>query len=203
MLCDYRYPIYWEVRDLAKMENPGMMTVAMNLNGQSQSAVVEPRTLLVHMLREELGMTGTHVGCDTSQCGACTVLIDGLAVKSCTVLAVQAEGCDVTTIEGIGDIDNLHAVQEGFWERHGLQCGFCTPGVIMTAVGLLQQNPNPTDEEIREGLEGVICRCTGYQNIVHAVRYAADKLQIVERDAEVAAATGEVSVSATSYEGRD
>lgn len=180
-----------------------MMTVAMNLNGQAQSAVVEPRTLLVHMLREELGMTGTHVGCDTSQCGACTVLIDGLAVKSCTVLAVQAEGCDVTTIEGIGDIDNLHAVQEGFWERHGLQCGFCTPGVIMTAVGLLQQNPNPTDEEIREGLEGVICRCTGYQNIVHAVRYASDKLQSVERDAEVAAATGEVSASATSYEGRD
>lgn len=164
--------------------------VSVIVNGQETTVDVEPRTLLVHLLRDDLGMTGTHIGCDTSQCGACTVLVNGESVKSCTMLAVQADGCEVTTIEGIGQIDNLHAVQEGFWERHGLQCGFCTPGVIMASVALLQHNPNPTDEEIREGLEGVICRCTGYQNIVRAVRYAADKMQSTRGGESEVAATG-------------
>ncbi|MDQ0188501.1 (2Fe-2S)-binding protein [Alicyclobacillus cycloheptanicus] len=162
--------------------------VAITVNGQTVTRQVEPRTLLVHFLRDALGLTGTHIGCDTSQCGACTVLLDGDAVKSCTVLAVQAEGRQVTTVEGLGDIAQLHPIQEGFWERHGLQCGYCTPGVMMAAVGLLQQNPNPTEEEVREGLEGVICRCTGYQNIVQAVLYAANRMREVQREAEVAAA---------------
>ena len=152
------------------------MKVSITVNGVAQHDEVEPRTLLVYYLREHLGLTGTHVGCDTSQCGACTVHIDGQAVKSCTLFAVQADGSSVTTIEGLGSIGNLHPVQEGFWEMHGLQCGFCTPGMIMSAADLLSKNPNPTDGEIRHALEGNLCRCTGYHNIVKAVHYAADKM---------------------------
>jgi len=147
--------------------------VTMTVNGASRTAEVEPRTLLVHLLREHLNLTGTHVGCDTSNCGACTVWLDGEAVKSCTVLAVQADGHDVTTIEGISENGELHAMQQAFHETHGLQCGFCTPGMVMTAIKLLEHNPSPTDEEIRHGLEGNLCRCTGYENIVAAVRSAA------------------------------
>ncbi|NIP60594.1 MAG: (2Fe-2S)-binding protein [Gemmatimonadetes bacterium] len=151
-----------------------MARITLHVNGSSHQGEVEPRTLLVHFLREHLDLTGTHVGCDTSQCGACTVLLDGIAVKSCTVLALQAEGSEVTTIEGLADGD-LHPIQEGFWEEHGLQCGFCTPGMILAAHDLLSRNPDPTDDEIREALEGNLCRCTGYHNIVKAVRYAAEK----------------------------
>jgi aerobic carbon-monoxide dehydrogenase small subunit len=165
--------------------------VTVTVNGVPRTAEVEPRLLLVHFLRDVLGLTGTHIGCDTSQCGACTVLLNDESVKSCTVLAVQADGMQVTTVEGLGRVDALHPVQEGFWEKHGLQCGFCTPGVMMTAVGLLKQNPNPTEEEIREGLEGVICRCTGYQNIVRAVQYAAERMSSQEDQKEVAATGGE------------
>ncbi|HEY8860129.1 MAG TPA: (2Fe-2S)-binding protein [Gaiellales bacterium] len=147
--------------------------VTMTVNGVSRTAQTEPRTLLVHLLREHLNLTGTHVGCDTSNCGACTVWLDGEAVKSCTVLAVQADGHDVTTIEGISENGELHAMQQAFHETHGLQCGFCTPGMVMTAIKLLEHNPSPTDEEIRHGLEGNLCRCTGYENIVAAVRSAA------------------------------
>lgn len=149
--------------------------IEVTINGNAITSNVEPRTLLVHFLRETVGLTGTHIGCDTTSCGACTVHLDGLPVKSCTVLAVQADGQNVTTIEGIGSEANLHPVQEGFWEEHGLQCGFCTPGMIMAAVSLLEQNPDPSDDEIRHGLEGNICRCTGYQNIVKSVRWAAEK----------------------------
>ncbi|MGH2521829.1 MAG: (2Fe-2S)-binding protein [Anaerolineales bacterium] len=151
-------------------------SVSLTVNGVKQSHEVEPRLLLVHYLRETLGLTGTNVGCDTSQCGACTVLLDGQAVKSCTVLAAQADGSSVTTVEGLAN-GNLHPVQAAFWEKHGLQCGFCTPGMIMTAVDLLQRNPNPTEAEIRHGLEGNLCRCTGYQNIVKAVQYAAEAMK--------------------------
>jgi carbon-monoxide dehydrogenase small subunit len=168
------------------------MKVTIRVNGRDYTREVEPRMLLVHFLRDELGLTGTHVGCDTSQCGACTVLLNGDAVKSCTVLAVQADGAEVTTIEGLGDLSQLHPVQEGFWEKHGLQCGFCTPGVIMTAAGLLAQNPNPTEEEIREGLEGVICRCTGYQNIVRAVQYAAERTRGTVAEPEVAVSGSDI-----------
>lgn len=162
--------------------------VSLSVNGRQISRYVEPRMLLAHFLRDELGLTGTHIGCDTSQCGACTVMLNGEAVKSCTVLAVQASGSEITTVEGLGTIKALHPVQEGFWEKHGLQCGFCTPGVMVTAAALLKQNPNPTDEEIREGLEGVICRCTGYQNIVDAVQYAAAKTrEQCQENAEVKA----------------
>jgi carbon-monoxide dehydrogenase small subunit len=152
------------------------MKVSITVNGVKHTGEVEPRTLLVHYLRETLGLTGTNVGCDTSQCGACTVLMDGMAVKSCTVLAAQADGSEVTTIEGLAQNGTLHPVQQGFWEKHGLQCGFCTPGMIMTAVYLLQQNPNPTEADIRHGLEGNLCRCTGYQNIVAAVKHAAEAM---------------------------
>ena len=153
------------------------MKVTITVNGAEHTDEVEPRTLLVHYLRETLGLTGTNVGCDTSQCGSCTVLMDGQAVKSCTVLAAQADGSEITTIEGLAKNGTLHPVQQGFWEKHGLQCGFCTPGMIMTAVDLLQRNPNPTEAEIRHGLEGNICRCTGYQNIVKAVQYAAENMK--------------------------
>jgi carbon-monoxide dehydrogenase small subunit len=154
-----------------------MSTVPLRLtvNGVRHELDVEPRLLLVHLLRDELGLTGTHVGCDTTNCGACTVHLDGDAVKSCTVLAVQAGDAEVTTIEGLAPADGLHPLQEGFWEKHGLQCGFCTPGMIMAAADLLRRNPNPSDEEIRHGLEGNLCRCTGYQNIVEAVKAAAAK----------------------------
>jgi carbon-monoxide dehydrogenase small subunit len=149
------------------------MKVSLEVNGRTVSAEVEERTLLVDLLRRELRLTGTHVGCDTSQCGACVVHVDGRAVKSCTMLAVQAESAKVTTIEGLAPAGGLHPVQAAFRKHHGLQCGFCTPGMIMTAVELVRRNPNPTEEEIREGLEGNICRCTGYHNIVKAVAAAA------------------------------
>ena len=151
--------------------------VTLRINGAARQVEVEPRALLVHVLRDDLHLTGTHIGCDTSQCGACTVLIDGRAVKSCTTLAVQAEGSEITTIEGLARGDDLHPLQNAFWEKHGLQCGFCTPGMIMTAVDFLAQNPDPTDEEIRHGIEGNYCRCTGYQNIVIAIKAAAVTLR--------------------------
>ena len=149
--------------------------VAIKVNGRLREAEVEPRLLLVHFLREVVGVTGTHVGCDTSQCGACTVLVDGSSAKSCTIFAVQADGNDVTTVEGLAQEGQLHPVQEGFWEEHGLQCGYCTPGMIMSSVALLKENPDPSEQEIREGIAGNLCRCTGYQHIVKAVQYAAKK----------------------------
>jgi len=148
--------------------------VTMTVNGEQRTTEVEPRLLLVHYLRDVLGLTGTHVGCDTSNCGACTVHLDGDAVKSCTVLAAQADGAEVTTIEGIGSEGALHPVQEGFWEHHGLQCGYCTPGMIMAGADLLAKNPDPTEDEVREALAGNLCRCTGYHNIVKAVLSAAE-----------------------------
>jgi len=152
------------------------LSVSINVNGTPQQAEVAPRTLLVHFLREQLGLTGTHVGCDTSQCGACTVLVDGRSVKTCTVFAAQADCSNVTTIEGVaGEGGELHPVQEGFWEEHGLECGYCTPGMIMSSINLLQTNPNPSEQEIREGISGNFCRCTGYQHIVNAIQYAAKK----------------------------
>src|SRR3954470_22227769 len=150
-------------------------TVQMTVNGKAREDTVEPRLLLVHWLRDQLGLTGTHVGCDTTNCGACTVHLDGEAVKSCTVLAVQADGAAVTTIEGMGSSpDDLHPLQEAFWEHHGLQCGYCTPGMIMAAADLLARNPSPSEDEVRHGLEGNLCRCTGYHNIVKAVMAAAE-----------------------------
>jgi carbon-monoxide dehydrogenase small subunit len=153
------------------------MEVSMTVNGREVSADVEPRTLLVHFLRDNLRLTGTHVGCETGYCGACTVHVDGKAIKSCTMLAVQADGATVTTIEGIASDGQLHPVQEGFWERHGLQCGYCTPGMIMSSVALLEGNSDPSEAEIRHGIEGNLCRCTGYHNIVRAVEYAGAKLR--------------------------
>jgi carbon-monoxide dehydrogenase small subunit len=152
--------------------------VNVTVNGESRQAEVEPRLLLVHYLRDNLGLTGTHIGCDTSNCGACTVLLDGEAVKSCTVLAAQADGTEVKTIEGMAGPGNgaLHPLQEAFWEHHGLQCGYCTPGMIMAAADLLERNPNPSEEEVRHGLEGNLCRCTGYHNIVKAVLAAAETM---------------------------
>jgi len=152
-----------------------MVQVSMKVNGKVRKAQVEPRLLLVHFLREHLLLTGAHVGCDTSQCGACTIVLDGRTVKSCTVFAVQASGSEITTIEGVAKDGQLHPVQEGFWEEHGLQCGYCTPGMIMSAVALLTDNPKPTEQQIREGIAGNICRCTGYQHIVNAIQYAANK----------------------------
>ena len=152
-----------------------MVQVSMKVNGKVRKAQVEPRMLLVHFLREHLLLTGAHVGCDTSQCGACTILLDGRTVKSCTVFAAQASGSEITTIEGLAKDGQLHPVQEGFWEEHGLQCGYCTPGMIMSAVALLTDNPKPTEQQIREGIAGNICRCTGYQHIVNAIQYAASK----------------------------
>jgi carbon-monoxide dehydrogenase small subunit len=157
------------------MENRVTKTVTITVNGQSRTDEVEPRLLLVHYLRDVLSLTGTHVGCETSLCGACTVVLNGQAVKSCTVLAVQADGGEVLTVEGLEKDGKLHPLQEGFWEEHGLQCGYCTPGMIMASYQLLQRNPNPTEAEIRHGLEGNLCRCTGYQHIVKAVQYAAKK----------------------------
>jgi aerobic carbon-monoxide dehydrogenase small subunit len=153
-----------------------MTQISMTVNGKMRQHDVEPRLLLVQYLREQVGLTGTHVGCDTSQCGSCTVLMDGKAVKSCTVLAVQADGSSITTVEGLADNGHLHAVQEGFREKHGLQCGFCTPGMIITAVDLLTRIPNPSEGEIRHALEGNLCRCTGYHNVVKAVQYAATEM---------------------------
>src|SRR5687767_11505316 len=150
-----------------------MEQVAITVNGRVRKAHVEPRTLILHFLREHLNLTGTHVGCDTSQCGACTVLIDGRSAKSCTVFAVQADGAKVTTIEGLAPEGELHPLQKGFWEEHGLQCGYCTPGMIMSAVNLLEQNPKPSEQEIRDGISGNFCRCTGYQHIVNSIQHAA------------------------------
>jgi aerobic carbon-monoxide dehydrogenase small subunit len=158
------------------------MQITINVNGQSFTKDAEPRMLLVHFLRETLGMTGTKVGCDTSQCGSCTIHMDGMAVKSCNVLAVQADGSSVTTIEGLGTTEALHPMQNAFWEKHGLQCGYCTPGMIMAASKLLEAHPNPSDADIREGLEGNICRCTGYENIVRAVKMAAQGVQAQAAD---------------------
>jgi aerobic carbon-monoxide dehydrogenase small subunit len=147
--------------------------ITVSVNGESHAAEVETRLLLVHFLRETLGLTGTHIGCDTTSCGACTVLLDGTPVKSCTVLAVQAEGRQITTVEGLLRADGLHPIQQGFHEEHGLQCGFCTPGMMLTSVALLAENPSPTDAEIRWAISGNVCRCTGYQNIVKAIQHAA------------------------------
>jgi carbon-monoxide dehydrogenase small subunit len=160
--------------------------IQVRVNGKSHDSEVESRLLLVHYLRDVLGLTGTHVGCETSICGACTVLLDGKAVKSCTILAVQASDSEITTIEGLSALgpsngNGLHPVQEGFWEKHGLQCGYCTPGMILTSVELLQRNPNPTQTEIRHAIAGNLCRCTGYQHIVQAVEYAAKKMKSKKR----------------------
>ena len=152
-----------------------MALVSMTVNGRVRQANVEPRMLLVHFLREQLYLTGTHIGCDTSQCGACTVLVDGRSAKSCTLFTVQADGSKVTTIEGLANNGQLHPLQEGFWEEHGLQCGYCTPGMIMSAVNLLNDNPTPSERQIREGIAGNFCRCTGYQHIVNAIQHAANK----------------------------
>jgi carbon-monoxide dehydrogenase small subunit len=151
--------------------------VTLTINGESVTRSVEARTLLVHFIREDLSLTGTHIGCDTTSCGACTVLMNGKPVKSCTVFAVQAEGAALETIEGVAAGGALHPLQEGFWEKHGLQCGYCTPGMIMTAKDFLAKNPNPTEDEIRRGISGNLCRCTGYNKIVEAIQYAAEKLQ--------------------------
>lgn len=151
--------------------------IRMTVNGQERTGAVEPRTLLVHFLRDNLGLTGTHVGCDTSQCGACVVTVNGKTTKSCTLLAVQADGAEVQSIEGLAEEGVYHPVQEGFWEKHGLQCGYCTPGMIMSSVSLLKRNANPSEDEIRHELEGNFCRCTGYENIVRSVQYAAEKLR--------------------------
>ncbi len=151
----------------------GTVRVRVNVNGETRESEVEPRLLLVHYLRDTLGLTGTHVGCDTSNCGACTVHLNGESVKSCTVLAVQADGAEVTTIEGMSQDGTLHPLQEAFWDNHGLQCGYCTPGMIMAAADLLNRNPSPSEDEVRKGLEGNLCRCTGYHNIVKAVMSAA------------------------------
>ena len=152
------------------------MNISVTVNGKAYQNDVEPRLLLVHYLRDVLGLTGTHVGCDTSQCGACTILMDGAAVKACTILAVQADGAQLDTIEGLAKDGELHPIQRGFWEEHGLQCGFCTPGMIMTTVDLLKNNPSPSEDEIRKGIEGNLCRCTGYQNIVKSIQYAAREM---------------------------
>jgi carbon-monoxide dehydrogenase small subunit len=149
------------------------MEMSVTVNGSVHTSDVEPRRLLVHHLRDDIGLTGTNIGCDTSSCGACTVLVDGESVKSCTMLAVQADGCEITTIEGLADGATMHPMQEAFREHHGLQCGYCTPGMVMAAVSLLQEHPDPSEAEVREGLEGNLCRCTGYHNIVKAVLAAA------------------------------
>ena len=154
-----------------------LVPIQLTVNGRAHRASVEPRLLLVHFLREHLSLTGTHVGCDTSQCGACTVHLNGRAVKSCTVFAVQADGAEITTIEGLAQGGKLHPVQQAFHEKHGLQCGFCTPGMIMTTTYLLETNPNPSEEEIRHALEGNFCRCTGYVNIVESIRHAAEQMR--------------------------
>jgi len=155
---------------------PSKKLVHVKVNGRDHEAEIEPRLLLVHFIREVLMLTGTHIGCDTTSCGACTVLLDGKPVKSCTLFAVQADGREIRTIEGLADNGKLHPLQEGFKEKHGLQCGFCTPGMILTASALLEKNPHPSEQEIRWGISGNLCRCTGYQNIVKAVQYAAEKM---------------------------
>jgi carbon-monoxide dehydrogenase small subunit len=165
--------------------------ITVTVNGEAREADVEPRLLLVHLLRDTFGLTGTHVGCDTSNCGACTVHVDGRSAKSCTMLAVQADGADITTIEGLSSGADLHPLQQAFWDQHGLQCGFCTPGMIMQAAWLLEQNPEPSEGEIREGISGNLCRCTGYVNIVKAIQQAAGTLSAAESAPVVAAETTE------------
>ena len=165
-----------------------MKSIEITVNGVARRAEIEPRTLLVHFLRDHLGLTGTHIGCESSLCGACTVLLDGRAVKSCTVLAIQADGAAVTTIEGLARGSELHAIQQAFWEEHGLQCGYCTPGMILCAHEVLAQSPAPSDDEIREGLCGNLCRCTGYQHIVNAVRSASRKMAKPGRKSAIAGA---------------
>ncbi|MEM7133081.1 MAG: (2Fe-2S)-binding protein [Chloroflexota bacterium] len=160
-------------------------TITLTLNGEEVTKEVEARTLLVHFIREDMDLTGTHIGCDTTSCGACTILLNGRAIKSCTAFAVQANGATVETIEGVANGAELHPLQEGFWEKHGLQCGYCTPGMILSAKHLLEKNPNPTENEIRWGISGNLCRCTGYNKIVEAVQYAAEKMG--EAKEEVAA----------------
>ena len=167
----------YEVLPAEAADDVPVRKVTIRVNGENLSAVVEPRLLLAHLLRQGFKLTGTHTGCDTTNCGACTVLLDGQPVKSCTLFAVQADGHDVMTVEGLAGPSELHAIQEGFKEEHGLQCGFCTPGMMMTTKALLDENPNPTEDEIRWALSGNLCRCTGYQNIVKAVMWAATKLQ--------------------------
>ena len=157
------------------------MHASVSVNGEKHEADVEPRLPLVHFLRENLNLTGTHIGCDTSNCGACTVLMDGKAVKSCTVFTVQVDGREITTVEGLAKGGKLHPIQEGFWEKHGLQCGFCTPGMMLASVALLEKNPDPTEEEIRRGISGNLCRCTGYVKIVEAIQYAADKMRQAQK----------------------
>ena len=152
-------------------------SITVTVNGEKYTREVESRLLLVHFIRENLSLTGTHIGCDTTSCGACTVSLNGATVKSCTVFAVQADGGEVVTIEGVAKGGNLHPLQQGFWEKHGLQCGYCTPGMIMCARGLLQKNPDPTEDEIRHGISGNLCRCTGYNKIVEAIQYAAEKIK--------------------------
>jgi len=167
---------YFEEISPAAPDTVPLRRVTITLNGQQRAAEIEPRLLLAHLLRSGFKLTGTHTGCDTTNCGACTVLFDGQPVKSCTMLAVQADGHDVLTVEGLATSSELHPIQEGFKDAHGLQCGFCTPGMMLTAKALLEQNPNPTEDEVRWALSGNLCRCTGYQNIVKAVLWAADKM---------------------------
>ena len=155
----------------------GKQKIRVKVNGSDMEADVEPRLLLVHCIRDVLGLTGTHIGCDTTHCGACTVHLDGKPIKSCTLFAVQADGCEIKTVEGLEQDGKLHPVQEGFWQEHGLQCGFCTPGMMMTSVALLEEKPNPTEDEIRLAISGNLCRCTGYMNIVKSIQYAAQKLR--------------------------
>ncbi|MDA4111166.1 MAG: (2Fe-2S)-binding protein [Thaumarchaeota archaeon] len=154
-----------------------MIRVTCKINGKEYSGLAEPRTLFVHFIRDELNLTGTHIGCDTGHCGACTIFMNGKSVKSCMVLAIQAQGADITTVEGLADGDKLHPIQEAFWENHGLQCGYCTPGMLISGLFLLQRNPDPTEDEIRRGIEGNLCRCTGYVNIVKSIKAAAKKMQ--------------------------
>ena len=156
---------------------PTLVKVTVKVNGEKREAEVEPRLLLVHFLRETLGLNGTHIGCDTTHCGACTILLDGRPIKSCTIFAVQAQGREVMTVEGLEQGGKLHPIQEGFWQEHGLQCGFCTPGMMLTGYALLQRNQNPSEEEVRRAISGNLCRCTGYVNIVKAFQYAAQKIR--------------------------
>jgi carbon-monoxide dehydrogenase small subunit len=165
---------------MSLLEPADRVSVTVTVNGESHTAEVEPRLLLVHFLREDLNLTGTHIGCDTSNCGACTVLVDGTALKSCTLLAVQADGSRIETVEGLEQNGQLHPLQEGFLQEHGLQCGFCTPGMLLSAKALLAANPSPTEEEIRRGISGNLCRCTGYVNIVKAIHYGAARLSTAE-----------------------
>jgi carbon-monoxide dehydrogenase small subunit len=174
--------VYDEPSDEVSADIP-RAKISITVNGQRKIAEIEPRLLLAHLLRQGMKLTGTHTGCDTTNCGACTVLVDGVAVKSCTMLAVQADGCKVTTVEGLSTTSELHPIQEGFKDEHGLQCGFCTPGMMLAAKALLDRNPNPTEDDVRWGLSGNLCRCTGYQNIAKAVLWAAEKMRAQAGDA--------------------